>query len=310
MSQAVNTQRTLRRGPTANVAARRAAVGIAALSLSGLVSPSTADASPDLAGLQQADEASASASVSDPRSATSCYIPSSRNVDVTAAVYDEGRALGVSGKLMLAGFETGWVESHMNNLLCGTYDSLGVFQQRPSQGWGTTEQVLDVRNAAHSFFTRAKRADAACPSCTAGQIAQRVQVSAHPDRYDAVKSTASSLISEAARNYAVQPFDAVGLCGSGFRIVDKQNLSTVGATYLLWKGSVSQNCVVTLRTANTSTATTTSAKLQPDGYSSPRSDSGSYRFYAGPIRLSSPNCVRWGGSIGSQRYFSGPEHCS
>lgn len=38
-------------------------------------------------------------------------------------------------------------ESGLRNLDYGDRDSLGVFQQRPSQGWGTAEQIMDVAHA-------------------------------------------------------------------------------------------------------------------------------------------------------------------
>src|SRR3954462_15436326 len=85
-----------------------------------------------------ADEPAATASVA-------CAVPSNRDLKVTRTVYQVGVGLGVSPKVMLAGFEAGWVESHMNNLSCGDADSLGVFQQRSSQGWGTAAEILDVR---------------------------------------------------------------------------------------------------------------------------------------------------------------------
>jgi hypothetical protein len=81
---------------------------------------------------------------------------------------------------MLAGFETGWVESHMNNLPCGDKDSLGVFQQRPSWGWGSPEQILNVEYASNRFFAASVVQEGACPACTAGQIAQNTQNSGAP----------------------------------------------------------------------------------------------------------------------------------
>lgn len=81
-----------------------------------------------------------------------CDIPPDRDIAVTRKVYEVGQRMNVSDKVMLAGFETGWVESRMNNLDCGDRDSLGVFQQRPSMGWCTPVQCLDVDYAASRFF--------------------------------------------------------------------------------------------------------------------------------------------------------------
>ena len=60
---------------------------------------------------------------------------------------------GASPKVRLAAFETAIVESGVHNLNYGDRDSLGVFQQRPSAGWGTPAQVTNVDYAATQFIT-------------------------------------------------------------------------------------------------------------------------------------------------------------
>jgi hypothetical protein len=131
-------------------------------------------------------------------------IPPTADPNVIKVVYQVGTGLGADGRVMLAGFEAGWVESHMNNLPCGDSDSLGVFQQRPSQGWGIPEQIMNVAYAANSFFTRAITVAANHPGWTAGQVAQGVQRSAFPDRYDAAQAIAQQLI-ERARDLVAPP---------------------------------------------------------------------------------------------------------
>ncbi|MEE1753876.1 hypothetical protein [Streptomyces sp. SP18CS02] len=126
-----------------------------------------------------------------------CHIPPDHDPDVIKAVYAVGRELGVSGKVMLAAFEAGWVESHMNNLDCGDQDSLGVFQQRPSQGWGRPEQIMRVPYAAKRFFTRAVRVEQRSPDLSPGRTAQAVQRSSFPDRYDEAEAKARALLAEA-----------------------------------------------------------------------------------------------------------------
>ncbi|MEV0276927.1 hypothetical protein AB0I22_11170 [Streptomyces sp. NPDC050610] len=126
-----------------------------------------------------------------------CQVPSVHDAEVIRVVHRVGGDLGVGDKVLLAGFEAGWVESHMNNLACGDRDSVGVFQQRPSQGWGTPEQCMDVAYAANSFFTRAVTVDRGHPAWTAGQVAQEVQRSAYPDRYDEAEAKARALLEEA-----------------------------------------------------------------------------------------------------------------
>ncbi|WP_051852254.1 hypothetical protein [Streptomyces aureocirculatus] len=127
----------------------------------------------------------------------SCSVPAGHDPEVTRAVHRACVDLGVSSKVRLAAFEAGWVESHMNNLPCGDQDSVGVFQQRPSQGWGTVEQCGDVRHAAASFLRRAIDVDRRNPDYTAGQLAQAVQRSGFPERYEQAEAKARSLIEEA-----------------------------------------------------------------------------------------------------------------
>ncbi|MBB5907353.1 hypothetical protein [Actinoalloteichus hymeniacidonis] len=126
-------------------------------------------------------------------------IPPNHDPDVIATVYRVGLSMSVSDKVMLAGFEAGWVESHMNNLPCGDRDSLGVFQQRPSQGWGTPEQVMDVSYASRSFFSEAKLLEPRYPNLSAGLLADRVQRSCCPWRYDEAEGRARAMIDEARR---------------------------------------------------------------------------------------------------------------
>jgi hypothetical protein len=116
--------------------------------------------------------------------------------EVAKTVYRVGRELRVSDKAMLAGFEAGLVESGMRNLDYGDRDSLGVFQQRA--GWGTRDQRLDPNYAAHKFFEKAKDMDAKHPGVSAGHLAQLVQVSAYPDRYDQREGEARDLLAKAA----------------------------------------------------------------------------------------------------------------
>ncbi|KAF8609662.1 hypothetical protein BDV93DRAFT_602299 [Ceratobasidium sp. AG-I] len=92
---------------------------------------------------------------------------------------------------------TAWIESHVNNLNCGDQDSIGVFQQRPSQGWGTYDQIMNVDYSTGKYLDQAIVNDQNNPGYTAGQLAQSVQRSEYPDRYDGAQSTAQDLINAA-----------------------------------------------------------------------------------------------------------------
>ncbi|WP_328479864.1 heavy metal transporter [Streptomyces sp. NBC_00377] len=73
-------------------------------------------------------------------------------------------------------------ESGLRNLTHGDRDSLGLFQQRPSQGWGTVKQVTDPAYAANIFYEHlAKVRDYTELPLTVA--AQRVQRSGYPEAY-------------------------------------------------------------------------------------------------------------------------------
>jgi hypothetical protein len=59
---------------------------------------------------------------------------------------------GLPARAATIGIATAVQESSLRNLDHGDRDSLGLFQQRPSQGWGTPEQVMDPIYAANAFY--------------------------------------------------------------------------------------------------------------------------------------------------------------
>jgi hypothetical protein len=53
---------------------------------------------------------------------------------------------------LIVAYATAWQESKLENLTYGDRDSVGIFQQRPSEGWGSTAQLEDPAYAAGAFF--------------------------------------------------------------------------------------------------------------------------------------------------------------
>ncbi|WP_067783810.1 peptidoglycan DD-metalloendopeptidase family protein [Actinomyces vulturis] len=72
------------------------------------------------------------------------------------------------------------------------WDSVGIFQQRNS--WGSVEDRMDVYKSAGFFFERLKSVHADNPSLSLGELAQKVQVSAYPDRYAAWENAARQMM--------------------------------------------------------------------------------------------------------------------
>ena len=106
------------------------------------------------------------------------------------AICSVARDLGASDKVILAAYEAAIVESGVHSLPYGDRDSIGLFQQRDS--WGSYAQRMDPAWASRQFLVKAIRQNQ--PWMSAGQLAQDVQVSAYPERYDQRRVQALSLI--------------------------------------------------------------------------------------------------------------------
>jgi N-acetylmuramoyl-L-alanine amidase len=108
-------------------------------------------------------------------------------------IIDVGRRLGVPDRGIEIALGAAMQESWLRNLDWGQDDSLGLFQQRPSAGWGTPAQILDADRAIRVFYggpgdpngaaTRGLLDIPGWQSMSFAQAAQAVQVSAYPDRY-------------------------------------------------------------------------------------------------------------------------------
>lgn len=107
---------------------------------------------------------------------------------------------GLPARAATIGIATAMQESKMRNIDYGDRDSLGMFQQRPSQGWGTEEQVQDPRYATEAFYDVLSRIEGYgdMPVTVAAQAVQR---SAFPDAYaqheDLARAFASALTGHA-----------------------------------------------------------------------------------------------------------------
>jgi len=129
------------------------------------------------------------------------------DISVARRAYVEAKRLDASNLVMLALFEAGYVESNFENLSYGDRDSVGFLQQRPSSGWGTVAQCMNVEHATMMFVTRAQRIESHYNS--GGALAQAVQVSAYPLRYNQRKGDAMALIARVQGAIGHWPFMAM-----------------------------------------------------------------------------------------------------
>lgn len=107
-------------------------------------------------------------------------------------------AIGVSRDLparaVSIALATAYQESKIRNLTFGDRDSLGIFQQRPSQGWGTTRQVRDRYFATNAFYDALEKIPD-YESLRITEAAQRVQRSGFPEAYEDHAADARALAS-------------------------------------------------------------------------------------------------------------------
>jgi len=108
-------------------------------------------------------------------------------------IHRVGRSLGVSDYGIAIALATAMQESSLINIDYGDRDSIGLFQQRPGQGWGTVQQIMDPEYSARAFFggptgpnfgkVRGLLDISNWSTMKLTRAAQAVQVSAFPDAY-------------------------------------------------------------------------------------------------------------------------------
>ena len=121
-----------------------------------------------------------------------------------AVIVDVGERLQVPGFGQVIAVATALQESGLHNLTGGDADSVGLFQQRPSQGWGSPAQILDLTFAATAFYSRLL----AVPDWSAMPLtvaAQAVQRSAFPDAYAKWQAEATTIVTELAGGTVAVP---------------------------------------------------------------------------------------------------------
>ncbi|MFD0309318.1 heavy metal transporter [Streptomyces sp. NPDC127119] len=99
-----------------------------------------------------------------------------------ATISAVGTNRGMPERAVTIALATALQESALRNLGHGDRDSLGLFQQRPSQGWGTEQEILDPAYAAGEFYEHLDKVPdyERLPLTVA---AQRVQRSGYPEAY-------------------------------------------------------------------------------------------------------------------------------
>lgn len=97
-------------------------------------------------------------------------------------IADTAIELGLPPRAASIAIATAWQESDLRNISYGHLDSVGLFQQRPSQGWGTVAELQDPVFATKAFY-RALLKVPGWQTMDLNDAAQRVQRSAVPQGY-------------------------------------------------------------------------------------------------------------------------------
>ncbi|WP_405848537.1 C40 family peptidase [Streptomyces sp. NBC_01518] len=113
-------------------------------------------------------------------------VPNAKTIQAT------GVAMNIPARGQIVALATALQESRLRNLTYGDRDSLGLFQQRPSQGWGTANKILDPVHAATKFYEALEKISG-WQSLSVTQAAQAVQRSGFRDAYAKWEPLATAL---------------------------------------------------------------------------------------------------------------------
>ena len=110
---------------------------------------------------------------------------SAYQVSCARAIVTQVRARGLTERAAVIALTTAMTETTLHNYDGGDRDSVGLFQQRPSQGWGDPSDLVRPAYATNAFLNAMirKYPDNAWQTAGIGAVCQEVQGSAVPGAY-------------------------------------------------------------------------------------------------------------------------------
>ena len=102
--------------------------------------------------------------------------------ETTALLAGTALRRGLPARALTIAIATGLQESKLRNIAHGDRDSVGIFQQRPSQGWGSPEQIMDPVYSTNAFYDALVEVDG-YSDLPITEAAQAVQRSGFPEAY-------------------------------------------------------------------------------------------------------------------------------
>ena len=187
----------MKRARTLAVTALSAAVLAGGVTLASATSASAGPISGDVEQSGESQDAGSTGGIDDPDEL------SEEQIDNARTIIGVGKGADLSEQAQKIAVMTALQESSLNDLDGGDRDSAGAFQQRPSAGWGSTDEVTDTEYASKAFY--GVDSGSANPGLTQidnwesmapGDAAQDVQASAFPDAYAKWEPLAEQLVDE------------------------------------------------------------------------------------------------------------------
>ncbi|MEU4777890.1 hypothetical protein [Micromonospora sp. NPDC023633] len=190
-----------------NTILRKSVLGVAGLAFAGGVfaGPATAHATPSVESMPvavavQADKPDMGTLVPHGvQGAQSRIELSDEQVGNVKAIIAATKKAGMDERAAVVSIATALQESKLENLghlgERNDHDSQGLFQQRPTSGWGTVEQITDPEYSTTAFLKALKQVDG-WQDMPLTEAAQTVQVSAYPDHYAQWEQQAADLVAE------------------------------------------------------------------------------------------------------------------
>ncbi|RKN41998.1 hypothetical protein [Micromonospora endolithica] len=190
-----------------NTIMRKSVLGIAGLAFAGgmFAGPATAHAATPV------DAAPVAVAVQADKPDTNKLIPhgvqgAQSRIDLSdeqtanvKAIIAATKKAGMDERAAVVSIATALQESKLENLGHlgdrNDHDSQGLFQQRPTSGWGTVEQITDPEYSTLAFLKGLKQVDG-WQDMPLTEAAQTVQVSAYPDHYAQWEQQAADLVAE------------------------------------------------------------------------------------------------------------------
>ncbi|MFG1799803.1 hypothetical protein ACGFI4_06455 [Micromonospora carbonacea] len=133
-----------------------------------------------------------------PRAQSRIDLDAEQTANVKAIIAATKKA-GLDERAAVISIGTALQESKLENLGHlgdrNDHDSLGLFQQRPSSGWGSPKQITDPEYATTAFLKGLRQVDG-WQDMALTDAAQTVQVSAYPDAYAQWEQQAADLVTQ------------------------------------------------------------------------------------------------------------------